>query len=59
MPQGSSLDIPLEHLSEKLKLSRRRLYDIINIMESLQMAVKVNIQCNLTKKYITNFKIDI
>ncbi|KAF4520824.1 hypothetical protein B566_EDAN007119 [Ephemera danica] len=41
MPPGCSSDIPLEHLSDTLKLSRRRLYDIINIMESLQMAVKV------------------
>ncbi|XP_059479629.1 transcription factor E2F8-like isoform X2 [Neocloeon triangulifer] len=38
---GSSMDIPLEVLADKLGLSRRRLYDIINVMESLQMAVKV------------------
>jgi hypothetical protein len=35
------MDIPLEVLADKLILSRRRLYDIINVMESLQMAVKV------------------
>jgi len=38
---GTSMDIPLEVLADKLNLSRRRLYDIINVMESLQMAVKV------------------
>lgn len=38
---GTSMDIPLEVLADKLILSRRRLYDIINVMESLQMAVKV------------------
>ncbi|XP_065337650.1 transcription factor E2F8-like isoform X2 [Cloeon dipterum] len=41
LPPGTNTDIPLEVLAEKLNLSRRRLYDIINVMESLQMAVKV------------------
>lgn len=40
--KGTQMRISLTHVAEKLGVEKRRIYDIVNVVESLQMAVKVS-----------------
>lgn len=39
--KGTQLRISLTHVADQLGVEKRRIYDIVNVVESLQMAVKI------------------
>ena len=43
MPSGEYKQLSLGHLAQELEIEKRRVYDIINVVSSLSMAVKVRL----------------
>lgn len=44
VPEGQRCEIPLDDLAKKMATERRRIYDIVNVLESVQMMTKVSEQ---------------
>ena len=43
VPDGEKCEIPLDDLAKQMCTERRRIYDIVNVLEAVQMMTKVNI----------------
>lgn len=43
VPQGEKCEIHLDDLAKQMNTERRRIYDIVNVLEAVQMMTKVNI----------------
>ena len=42
VPQGEKCEIPLDDLAKSMNTERRRIYDIVNVLEAVQMMTKVS-----------------
>jgi hypothetical protein len=42
VPEGEKCEIPLDELANSMSTERRRIYDIVNVLEAVQMMTKVN-----------------
>ena len=43
VPDGEKCEIPLDDLAKQMCTERRRIYDIVNVLEAVQMMTKVNL----------------
>ena len=43
VPEGEKCEIPLDDLAKQMSTERRRIYDIVNVLEAVQMMTKVSI----------------
>ena len=43
VPDGEKCEIPLDDLAKQMCTERRRIYDIVNVLEAVQMMTKVHI----------------
>ena len=43
VPDGEKCEIPLDDLAKQMCTERRRIYDIVNVLEAVQMMTKVRI----------------
>ena len=41
VPEGEKCEIPLDDLAKQMSTERRRIYDIVNVLEAVQMMTKV------------------
>ena len=41
VPDGEKCEIPLDDLAKQMATERRRIYDIVNVLEAVQMMTKV------------------
>jgi transcription factor E2F7/8 len=41
VPDGVKCEIPLDDLAKSMSTERRRIYDIVNVLEAVQMMTKV------------------
>ena len=41
VPEGEKCEIPLDDLAKQMATERRRIYDIVNVLEAVQMMTKV------------------
>ena len=41
MPASERCEIPLDDLAKQMATERRRIYDIVNVLEAVQMMTKV------------------
>ena len=64
VPEGEKCEIPLDELANSMATERRRIYDIVNVLEAVQMMTKVcalcmkkglNLQCIKTLVRCKNF----
>jgi len=46
VPEGEKCEIPLDDLAKAMLTERRRIYDIVNVLEAVQMMTKVNLFLN-------------
>ena len=44
MPASERCEIPLDDLAKQMATERRRIYDIVNVLEAVQMMTKVLIK---------------
>ena len=42
VPEGEKCEIPLDDLAKQMATERRRIYDIVNVLEAVQMMTKVS-----------------
>ena len=43
VPDGEKCEIPLDDLAKQMATERRRIYDIVNVLEAVQMMTKVRL----------------
>jgi len=43
VPEGDKCEIPLDDLAKSMSTERRRIYDIVNVLEAVQMMTKVSL----------------
>ena len=46
VPDGEKCEIPLDDLAKQMCTERRRIYDIVNVLEAVQMMTKVRVVGN-------------
>ena len=44
VPDGEKCEIPLDDLAKQMCTERRRIYDIVNVLEAVQMMTKVRVK---------------
>ena len=53
VPDGEKCEIPLDDLAKQMATERRRIYDIVNVLEAVQMMTKVRLTIFLSVKIPT------
>ena len=51
VPEGEKCEIPLDELANSMSTERRRIYDIVNVLEAVQMMTKVQTNKETNKFY--------
>ena len=55
VPEGEKCEIPLDDLAKQMSTERRRIYDIVNVLEAVQMMTKVRFLEKLLKVKVKVF----
>ena len=55
VPEGEKCEIPLDDLAKQMSTERRRIYDIVNVLEAVQMMTKVRFLENYYKLNLRSF----